>query len=57
MPPIDGTVTGLLGLLGITWGWVNLNHKRHLPTSGIIFLAGCALWVYALSILLPWSTR
>jgi len=51
-PPWRGTICGLLGLLGIFWGWRN---GRWLPWSAIAFICGCVLSFYASIILLPWS--
>lgn len=53
-PPVQGLIPGLLGLIGIAWGWWNLRYERYLPLSGITFLVGCAFWAAACFILLPW---
>ena len=54
-PIVRGLIPGILGLFGISWGWWNLKLGRRLPISGITFLFGCFLWMYALIVLLPWS--
>lgn len=53
-PSLKGLIPGLLGLIGIAWGWLNLRHERYLPLSGVIFVVGCFLWAEALFFLLPW---
>lgn len=57
LPPLHGLIPGLLGLIGIVWGWIDIRRERHLPRSGIVFLVGCGLWALACFILLPWSTH
>jgi len=57
LPPIKGLIPGIIGLLGIAWGWWNLRMERRLPASGIVFVIGIALWGYACTVLLPWSVE
>lgn len=57
LPPAHGLIPGLLGLLAIAWGWINMRGNRRLPASGVIFLAGCVLWSYGCLVILPWSAK
>lgn len=57
LPPIQGLVPGLIGLIGIAWGWSNVRIERRLPLGGIVFLVGRALWAWASLVILPWSVR
>lgn len=53
-PPIKGLIPGIIGLIGIAWGWWNLRHGKYLPLSGVIFLVSVFLWAWSLFWLLPW---
>jgi len=55
LPPLQGLIPGLIGLIFLVWGWWNLRLERHMPFSGILFAAGCGLWAYACYVLIPWS--
>jgi hypothetical protein len=43
---------GVIGILGIWWGWRNDRHGILGPVS---LVGGSVLWVYACFVLLPWS--
>ncbi len=57
IPPLNGLIPGVIGLIGIFWGNWELMHGRRLPWSGIALLVGCLLWAVACYVLLPWSVR
>ena len=57
LPPMKGLIPGLIGLMLLSWGWINMRIEKHLPTSGVAFVVGCILWAYAGFIILPWSAR
>jgi hypothetical protein len=53
-PPWKSVLAGLLGIVGISWGWRN---SRSPAWGSAAFICGCVFWAYACWVLLPWSAK
>jgi len=54
IPPLEGLLPGILGVVAIYWGWWNIVRRRKVTASSLSLLCGCVLWTYCCFALRFW---